>query len=67
MCRSKNLYLWQQNKMNRRRKRQSSSRYVQTVLLLAWADGAISPEEESQLRDLRTSLRITMEEHTQLE
>ncbi len=37
------------------------------VLLLAWADGAISPEEESQLRDLRTSLRITMEEHTQLE
>ena len=37
------------------------------VLLLAWADGAISPEEESQLRDLRTSLRITTEEHTQLE
>jgi CheY-like chemotaxis protein len=37
------------------------------VLLLAWADGAISPEEESQLRDLRTSLRITMEEHTRLE
>ena len=37
------------------------------VLLLAWADGAISPEEESQLRDLRTSLRITTEEHTKLE
>ena len=37
------------------------------VLLLAWADGAMSPEEESQLRDLRTTLRITMEEHTQLE
>ena len=37
------------------------------VLLLAWADGAISPEEESQLRDLRTSLRITTEEHTRLE
>ena len=37
------------------------------VLLLAWADGAMSPEEESQLRDLRTSLRITTEEHTQLE
>jgi len=37
------------------------------VLLLAWADGAMSPEEESQLRDLRTSLRITIEEHTQLE
>ena len=37
------------------------------VLLLAWADGAISPEEESQLRDLRTSLRITAEEHTKLE
>jgi CheY-like chemotaxis protein len=37
------------------------------VLMLAWADGAISPEEESQLRDLRTSLRITSEEHTQLE
>jgi CheY-like chemotaxis protein len=37
------------------------------VLMLAWADGAISPEEESQLRDLRTSLRITGEEHIQLE
>lgn len=37
------------------------------VLLLAWADGAMSPEEESQLRDLRTTLRITMEEHIQLE
>lgn len=37
------------------------------VLLLAWADGAISPEEESQLRDLRTSLRITTEEHAKLE
>jgi CheY-like chemotaxis protein len=37
------------------------------VLLLAWADGAMSPEEESQLRDLRTSLRITTEEHTKLE
>jgi CheY-like chemotaxis protein len=37
------------------------------VLMLAWADGAVSPEEESQLRDLRTSLRITTEEHTQLE
>ena len=37
------------------------------VLLLAWADGAISPEEESQLRDLRTSLRITTDEHTRLE
>jgi CheY-like chemotaxis protein len=37
------------------------------VLLLAWADGAMSPEEESQLRDLRTSLRITMEEHVRLE
>ena len=37
------------------------------VLLLAWADGAISPEEESQLRDLRTSLHISSEEHTQLE
>ena len=37
------------------------------VLLLAWADGAVSPEEESQLRDLRTTLRITMEEHTKLE
>ena len=37
------------------------------VLLLAWADGAMSPEEESQLRDLRTSLRITTEEHTRLE
>ena len=37
------------------------------VLLLAWADGAISPEEESQLRDLRTSLHISSEEHAQLE
>jgi CheY-like chemotaxis protein len=37
------------------------------VLLLAWADGAISPEEESQLRDLRTTLRISAEEHTKLE
>jgi CheY-like chemotaxis protein len=37
------------------------------VLLLAWADGAMSPEEESQLRDLRTSLRITTEEHVRLE
>jgi CheY-like chemotaxis protein len=37
------------------------------VLLLAWADGAISPEEESQLRDLRTSLHISAEEHTKLE
>jgi CheY-like chemotaxis protein len=37
------------------------------VLLLAWADGAMSPEEESQLRDLRTSLRITTEEHAKLE
>ena len=37
------------------------------VLLLAWADGAVSPEEQSQLRDLRTTLRITTEEHTKLE
>ncbi len=37
------------------------------VLLLAWADGAVSPEEESQLRDLRTTLRITAEEHSKLE
>ncbi len=37
------------------------------VLLLAWADGAVSPEEQSQLRDLRTTLRITTEEHTRLE
>jgi CheY-like chemotaxis protein len=37
------------------------------VLMLAWADGAVSPEEDSQLRDLRTSLRITTGEHTQLE
>ena len=37
------------------------------VLLLAWADGAISPEEESQLRDLRTTLRITAAEHTKIE
>jgi CheY-like chemotaxis protein len=37
------------------------------VLLLAWADGAVSQEEQSQLRDLRTTLRITTEEHTKLE
>jgi CheY-like chemotaxis protein len=37
------------------------------VLMLAWADGAVSPEEQSQLRDLRTTLRITTEEHTKLE
>jgi CheY-like chemotaxis protein len=37
------------------------------VLLLAWADGAVSQEEQSQLRDLRTTLRITSEEHTKLE
>jgi CheY-like chemotaxis protein len=37
------------------------------VLMLAWADGAVSPEEDSQLRDLRTSLRITTEEHIRLE
>ncbi len=37
------------------------------VLLLAWADGAVSLEEQSQLRDLRTTLRITTEEHTKLE
>jgi CheY-like chemotaxis protein len=37
------------------------------VLLLAWADGAVSPEEQSQLRDLRTTLRITTEEHIKLE
>jgi CheY-like chemotaxis protein len=37
------------------------------VLLLAWADGAVSQEEQSQLRDLRTTLRITAEEHTALE
>jgi CheY-like chemotaxis protein/tellurite resistance protein len=37
------------------------------VLMLAWADGAVSPEEQSQLRDLRTTLRITTEEHIKLE
>jgi len=37
------------------------------VLLLAWADGAVSLEEQSQLRDLRTTLRITTEEHIKLE
>lgn len=37
------------------------------VLLLAWADGAVSQEEQSQLRDLRTTLRITTEEHNKLE
>jgi CheY-like chemotaxis protein len=37
------------------------------VLMLAWADGAVSPEEQSQLRDLRTTLRITTEEHVALE
>jgi CheY-like chemotaxis protein len=37
------------------------------VLMLAWADGAVSPEEQSQLRDLRTTLRITTEEHTKLD
>ncbi|MBN1397997.1 MAG: response regulator, partial [Bacteroidetes bacterium] len=37
------------------------------VLLLAWADGAVSQEEQSQLRDLRTTLRITNEEHAKLE
>ncbi|MGD0590180.1 MAG: response regulator [Bacteroidota bacterium] len=37
------------------------------VLMLAWADGAVSQEEQSQLRDLRTTLRITTEEHTKLE
>lgn len=37
------------------------------VLMLAWADGAVSPEEQSQLRDLRTTLRITNEEHNTLE
>jgi len=37
------------------------------VLLLAWADGAVSQEEQSQLRDLRTTLRITTEEHIKLE
>jgi CheY-like chemotaxis protein len=37
------------------------------VLMLAWADGAVSPEEDSQLRDLRTTLRITAEEHAKLE
>ena len=37
------------------------------VLMLAWADGAVSPEEQSQLRDLRTTLRISTEEHTKLE
>jgi CheY-like chemotaxis protein len=37
------------------------------VLMLAWADGAVSPEEQSQLRDLRTTLRIATEEHIKLE
>jgi CheY-like chemotaxis protein len=37
------------------------------VLMLAWADGAVSQEEQSQLRDLRTTLRITTEEHSKLE
>lgn len=37
------------------------------VLMLAWADGAVSQEEQSQLRDLRTTLRITTEEHNKLE
>jgi CheY-like chemotaxis protein len=37
------------------------------VLLLAWADGAVSLEEQSQLRDLRTTLRIATEEHIKLE
>ncbi|MGD1046616.1 MAG: response regulator [Bacteroidota bacterium] len=56
----------QQNEQATKSNEQAHDMYKR-VLLLAWADGAISPEEESQLRDLRTSLRITMEEHTQLE
>jgi len=37
------------------------------VLLLAWADGALSLEEETQLRDLRASLSILPQEHEALE
>jgi CheY-like chemotaxis protein len=37
------------------------------VLLLAWADGAVSPEEQVQLQDLKNTLRITPEEHANLE
>jgi CheY-like chemotaxis protein len=37
------------------------------VLLLAWADGALSLEEQNQLRDLRASLSISPQEHEVLE
>jgi len=37
------------------------------VLLLAWADGALSLEEQAQLSDLRSSLSILPQEHETLE
>ena len=37
------------------------------VLLLAWADGALSHEEQDQLKDLRASLSISSQEHEALE
>jgi CheY-like chemotaxis protein len=37
------------------------------VLLLAWADGALTAEERNQLKDLRASLTISPEEHERLE
>ena len=37
------------------------------VLLLAWADGALTLEEQNQLRDLRASLSILPQEHEVLE
>lgn len=37
------------------------------VLLLAWADGALTKEEEGQLAALRTSMNIAVDVHTKLE
>ena len=37
------------------------------VLLLVWADGVVSKDEEAQLRSLRESLSLSAEDHTRLE
>ncbi len=37
------------------------------VLLLAWADGALTTEERKQLKDMRAALKISQEDHDRLE
>ena len=37
------------------------------VLLLAWADGALTTEERKQVKDMRAALKISPEDHERLE